>query len=569
VTGLATCLLAAALAAGRPADGTRAPDPAAPTPLESAALAEVRAAMARASPPRPAAPPPAVSPELTAAARDLARRAAAGEPRPLAAASLRSALSAAGATDPAPAGVLLASRPGDVAHALSLSARLRGATHLGVGIAVVDGTAWAVLLAAERRAELEPFPRQVAAGARAVLRGRLVGLSRPRVYVAAPSGWAREVPVRETGDRFEAELAFEEAGRWRVEVMGEGAGGPTVAALVDTEARPGAAVPHAPPATAAPQAPGAPPPPPPAADAGGRPPAPSDALADPPPASPAPDAAAPPDGSVAGAAPPPPAPGSDEVRVLGAIDARRVRQGLAPLRSDPDLAALARRHSAAMLAAGTVAHVLRGGEDVVGRLRSAGVAFRVASENVARGEDALDAHRAVEESPAHLANLLSPRVRDVGVGVARGALPGGQPVAYLTQILIQPPDDGDWSGLSPEGRAKEAIAAVRARSGLAPLAFEAGLDALARDAAREMLRRGEPDPGDLAGRALARRPAARGQGGTEVAAADAFVAVSPADASRSPNVADARYRRAGVGVARGDSLRFGPGLYWIAVVYTD
>jgi uncharacterized protein YkwD len=251
------------------------------------------------------------------------------------------------------------------------------------------------------------------------------------------------------------------------------------------------------------------------------------------------------------------------------VDALRARQGLAPLQRDATLRAVARRHSQAMLAAGTVAHVLGGGPELVGRLRDAGVEFRVASENVARGEDALDAQRAVEESPAHLANLLSPRVRDVGVGVARGALPGGQPVVYLTQVLVQPADEEAWTSLTPEGRAKEAIAAERARAGRPPLAFEAALDVLARDAAREMLRRGDPDPGGLAGRALALRPAPRGRGGTDLAAADAFVAVAPADAARGPNATDPRWRRAGVGVARGDSPRFGAGLYWIAVVYTD
>jgi uncharacterized protein YkwD len=437
---------------------------------------------------------------------------------------MRAALASAGATFPAPAGVLLATRPPEIAAALARAARLRGATHVGVGVALSGGTAWGVLLAAERRAELEPFPREVSPGTRVQLRGRLVGLSRPRVYVASPAGWARELPVRESGGGFEAEVLLDQAGPWRLEVMGEGAGGPTVAALLDAVAR----------------APGG-----------------TDAV-------PPPDA---PPASAAGGGPAPPDAG--EARVLAALEALRARQGLAPLQRDATLDAVARRHSQAMLAAGTVAHVLRGGPDVVGRLRDAGVEFRVASENVARGEDALDAQRAVEESPAHLANLLSPLVRNVGVGVARGAMPGGQPVVYLTQVLVQPADEEAWTSLTPEGRAKEAIAAERARAGRPPLAFEAALDVLARDAAREMLRRGDPDPGELAGRALALRPAARGRGGTDLAAADAFVAVAPADAARGPNAADPRWRRAGVGVARGDSPRFGAGLYWIAVVYTD
>ena len=44
------------------------------------------------------------------------------------------------------------------------------------------------------------------------------------------------------------------------------------------------------------------------------------------------------------------------------------------------------------------------------------------------------------ESPAHLANLLAPEVQLMGLGIARGALPGGQPVVYLTEILVEPRD---------------------------------------------------------------------------------------------------------------------------------
>jgi len=518
-------------AGARAVAGGPEPDDGAPTPLEADALERVRAALSPSS-------AGVTSGALTHAARDLARRAAAGEPRPLAAASLRRALAAAGAIDPAPAGVLLAAPPREVAQALARAARLQGATHLGVGIEVRDGTAWAVLLAAERRAELDPFPRRVAPGGREVLRGRLVGLGRPRVYVASPSGGAGEVPVHAADGRFEVVLTFEEAGRWRVEVMGDGPGGPTVAAILDTEAGPAAESP-APPSAAGPF------------------PAPSAA-----PSSPADPA------SFASHAVTDDGTAADEEQVLRAIDVRRRSQGLAPLRPDPRLAAQARRHSAAMLAAGSAAHILRGGEDVVGRLRAAGVPFRHALENVARGDSAGDAQRAVEDSPGHLASLLSPQAQDVGVGVAHGEIPGGQPVTYLTQILVEPVDEGERSARSPEGRAQEAIAAERARHGLPPLAAEATLDALARETAREMLRRGDPDPGDLAARALALRSGRDGRSGTK-AAADAFVAGSPLDAARSRNVADPRFRRVGVGVARGDSARFGVGLYWIAVVYAE
>ena len=157
----------------------------------------------------------------------------------------------------------------------------------------------------------------------------------------------------------------------------------------------------------------------------------------------------------------------------------------------------------------------------------------------------------------------------IGVGIARGGPPGGREGAYLTEILVQPVDDGTWSSRTPEGRAQEAIATARRLRSLAPLASDARLDAMAREVARDMLRRDHPSPGDLAGRALALGAGSRPGGPGEVAVADSFVGGTPEDAARSPNAVDARFRRFGVGVVRGDSARFGAGLYWIAVVYTN
>jgi uncharacterized protein YkwD len=90
--------------------------------------------------------------------------------------------------------------------------------------------------------------------------------------------------------------------------------------------------------------------------------------------------------------------------------------------------------------AATVAHRLDGGEDLVARLAAAGIRYRSARENVSRGDGPDDAHRAMVESPAHLANLLAPEVKMMGLGISRGTLPGGQPVAYLTEILVEPRD---------------------------------------------------------------------------------------------------------------------------------
>jgi hypothetical protein len=214
-----------------------------------------------------------------------------------------------------------------------------------------------------------------------------------------------------------------------------------------------------------------------------------------------------------------------------------------------------------MLASGLLAHVLPGDGDVGERLRRARIPYRRALENIARGATALSAHAAAEESPAHRLNILSPLADRVGVGIARGRLRGGEPAVYLTEIFVQPVDDGSEGRLTPEGRVKEALWRERERLGRPSLLSDPRLDALAREAAQAMLAADDPAAQDLAERALALP--------RNVGAVDAFVAASTADAVRSRNLPDPRFRRVGVGVATGESARYGAGLLWIAVVYTD
>ncbi len=356
------------------------PDPAPAPPLgrlEALGLERVREAL-------PQRTRPALSGTLVQAARAIAASAARGDPRPLSSPALRAALRDAGVFDPAPAAVLLSASPASLPEALGAAARFRGATHVGIGVVVRDGLAFAALLASERRTEIEPLPRRVAPGSRVVLRGRLIRLNSPRVWVSTPSGAAREIPAAADGDRFSASLVLDEPGPWRVEVGGTGPRGATVAALVEIACGDGTA----------------PPPPPPAAE--------------------------------------PPDPAAAVAAVRAAVDALRARQGLPPLHPDPALDREARLHSEAMRDASTLAHRLDGGPDLLARLAAAGVPYRSGRENVARGDGVLDAHGATVESPAHLANLLDPDVSLMGLGIARGTLPGGQPVVYLTEILVEP-----------------------------------------------------------------------------------------------------------------------------------
>jgi uncharacterized protein YkwD len=483
------------------------PDPDAKlAPVEAQALEVARARLGRAG------RRPVVSGGLVLAARELARGAAGGAADPLSRARVRTALAHALAWDAAPAAVLVEAPAAGAVGALSEALAHPPATHVGAGAFEHGGSVVLVLLASERRAQLAPFPREVAAGAEAVLSGTLgSGLTRPRVFLTLPSGAVSQPETRAPrGPRaFEARLVFPVRGAYSVEVVGDGEGGPELVALFTVAA-------------------------------GGAPVETRDGPARA--AEPADDAEA-------------------EAAVVRAVNALRRRQGLGAVSAAAELAAVARRHSAAMAAQDRVAHVLPGSGDAAGRLRSAGIAYRAVYENVARAGTALGAHETLEASPAHRGNLLTPDATLIGVGITRVTRRSGDRAVYLTEVLVAPPDDGRDSRLTPDARVREALWRERERLHLPALGADAALDDLARDAAVRMQRRDVPDAEGLGEKALGLR---RG-----VAAVDVFVASGPAEAIRSANLRDARFRRVGVGVTMGDSRRFGAGRLWIAVVYTD
>jgi uncharacterized protein YkwD len=512
----ATCFTACAGAPAPPAEppaSTARPEPPQPQPRggdgsdAAAPLSPLEARAAEAARARLGAHAQ-LSGSLSAAARLLARRAARGAAEPLERIAVRDALAQAGAWDPAPAAFLARAGAARLPEVLSQALRSEPDGAFGVGVTEDADGAVAVALVVQRRARLDAFPREVKPGATAVLSGELrAGLRAPRVFVTLPSGEVEERPT--TGAAaFRAPIVFPRRGRYVVEVIGEAADGPSVAALLVVSAG-GASL-----------------------------------------ASPAdPVASDPAD------------PAQAEAQVVAELSALRARHGLSPVVSSPELAAVARRHSAAMRAAGKVAHRLPGSPGPAERLARAGIAFQRVFENVAAAESALSAHRAAADSPAHRQNMLEPEVTRVGVGIEREPAASAGTRVYLTEILIQPQEDGDASRLTLDGRVREALWQERARLSLPPLTADAALDELAREGAKELQRADARELPDLAPRALALK--------RSLAASDGFVASAPREAAHSRNLADARFRRVGVGVVEGPSRRFGAGRLFIAVVYTN
>jgi len=110
----------------------------------------------------------------------------------------------------------------------------------------------------------------------------------------------------------------------------------------------------------------------------------------------------------------------DPQAALAALNAYRAKNGLAPLRLDPALAALAQRQADAMAGADALSHTVAG--SLSARLAAAGIAVGEAGENLGGGYCSLDeAMAGWRGSPEHDANLKIRGARRMGIAIAKDA----------------------------------------------------------------------------------------------------------------------------------------------------
>jgi len=120
----------------------------------------------------------------------------------------------------------------------------------------------------------------------------------------------------------------------------------------------------------------------------------------------------------------------------------RARHGLRPFRLNAKLSHAARRHSRDMVRHRYFAHDSRDGRSPFDRMRATHYVPRNAAwwlgENIGWGSGTLSEPaamvRAWMHSPAHRANILSRRFRDIGIGIAPGAPVGGRGATYTTDF---------------------------------------------------------------------------------------------------------------------------------------
>ncbi len=107
------------------------------------------------------------------------------------------------------------------------------------------------------------------------------------------------------------------------------------------------------------------------------------------------------------------------------VNAERVRRHLPRLRADGHLADAAAAHARDMVRRDYFDHTGPGGSTPERRVRSAGYAFRSLGETIAWGSGSYGTPASTVArwmaSPPHRRILLESRLRDIGVGVARGA----------------------------------------------------------------------------------------------------------------------------------------------------
>ncbi|HTM22117.1 MAG TPA: CAP domain-containing protein [Kofleriaceae bacterium] len=125
-----------------------------------------------------------------------------------------------------------------------------------------------------------------------------------------------------------------------------------------------------------------------------------------------------------------------ERRLLELLNRDRARHKLPPLSADAEVAAVSRAHSREMYETGVVAHVSPRTGSASDRIRAAGIRTAAVLENVARAYGVGEAQEGLMNSPGHRANILSPDVTHVGIGVVIGDEVVGRRELFVTQVFI-------------------------------------------------------------------------------------------------------------------------------------
>lgn len=128
----------------------------------------------------------------------------------------------------------------------------------------------------------------------------------------------------------------------------------------------------------------------------------------------------------------------DEQRALEMINQYRIRSGVAPLRLDPRLSAIAAAYARTMATTDRMGHDVDGKSPLPIRLHGAGYPFSNAGENVAAGYRTLaEAFSGWRQSPPHDRGMKDPDMTLMGIGTAYN--PNSKYKVFWSLIFAHPP----------------------------------------------------------------------------------------------------------------------------------
>lgn len=110
--------------------------------------------------------------------------------------------------------------------------------------------------------------------------------------------------------------------------------------------------------------------------------------------------------------------------MLVMVNNERRKRSLKPLKTDPEIAVVAREHSEDMFLRGYFSHYTPEGVDPFERMHQRNIQFFIAGENLALSQTLQLAHKGLMESPGHRANILNPAFGRVGIAVLDGGIYG-------------------------------------------------------------------------------------------------------------------------------------------------
>ena len=124
-----------------------------------------------------------------------------------------------------------------------------------------------------------------------------------------------------------------------------------------------------------------------------------------------------------------------ERQLVDLVNEERTQRGIKPLVLDERLVSVARAHSQEMFTLKYFSHESPVSGSPFDRLKSAGITYSRAGENLAYAQSVSVAHRALMESPGHRENILRSEFTRIGIGVINAPAYG----RMITQLFITPP----------------------------------------------------------------------------------------------------------------------------------